>query len=108
MLAPARELPAVKDVPITDFSQPAPIKPLVVDANKQARQGIDAGDRSFARDTSNGGSFVVAPPAPTAVAPTTTTTTPDQGGGGNGDNGGGHETTTTTEPSRTTIVPGRP
>ena len=103
-------VPAVKDVPVTDFSEPAPIKPLVVDANKNARQGIDAGDRSFARDTGNGGSFVVAPPAPTAVAPTTSTTTePDQGGGDNGGGGGsGHETTTTTQPSRTTLVPPRP
>src|SRR5207237_2575341 len=83
-------LPALKDVPVTDFSEPAPIKPLVVDANKQARQGIDAGDRLYARDTNNGGYFVVQPPAPTAVASTTSTTEPPPDNSGDNGNGGGH------------------
>ncbi|MDQ1395039.1 MAG: penicillin-binding protein, partial [Acidimicrobiaceae bacterium] len=108
-------LPALKDVPVTDFTQPAPIKPLVVDVNKQARQGIDPGDRSVARDTPPGGAYVVAPPAPSAVAPTTTTTAPPDSGGfgngsgdGSGGNGGGSDQTTTTSSPRTTLVPPRP
>ena len=104
-------LPALKDVPPTDFSQPAPITPpTVVDVNKQARGGIDPGTRSFARDTPLGGSFVQAPGAPTAVAPTTTTSQPpfDAGGGFGNGNGNGSDQTTTTTPTRSTLVPPRP
>jgi penicillin-binding protein 1A len=89
---------ALKDVPVTDFSEPAPIKPLADAARRQERQGFDPGNRRNVQDTGTGGPYFIAPPAPSVDAPTTTTTEPppddDDGGGG----GGPTTTTTTTTP----------
>jgi membrane peptidoglycan carboxypeptidase len=84
---------ALKDVPVTDFDQPAPIKQLADALKAQARQGIDPGGKRTPSGTDDGGPYIISPPAPKVDAPTTTTTTaPDQGGGP----GGGTSTTTTT------------
>jgi penicillin-binding protein 1A len=83
---------ALHDVPVTDFNQPAPIKPLADALQRQAREGFDPGTKRSADDTGGGGPYIVEPPPPTAEAPTTTTTEPDNGGGGGG---GGSSTTTT-------------
>ena len=66
---------ALKDVPVTDFSQPAPIKPLADALQRQERQGFDPGNRRDPADTGAGGPYEVTPPPPTAEAPSTTTTT---------------------------------
>ena len=67
---------ALRDVPVTEFSEPAPIKPLADAAKRAARQGIDPGGRRSVGDTGTGGPYFIAPPAPTVDAPTTTTTEP--------------------------------
>ena len=85
---------ALKDVPVTDFDQPAPIKQLADALAAQARQGIDPGSKRSAQGTDDGGPYVVSPPAPKADAPTTSTTEPSDGGGGGG--GGPPSSTTTT------------
>jgi penicillin-binding protein 1A len=82
---------ALKDVPVTDFDQPAPIKPLADAIQRQARNGFDPGTKRYVDNTDAGGPYIVSPPPPTAEAPTTTTTTTDTTGGG-----GGSTTTTTT------------
>jgi penicillin-binding protein 1A len=71
---------ALKDVPVTDFNQPAPLKPVADELDRQARGGIDPGYRRYPDQTDTGGKFeqsfppprVAAPP--TTEAPTTTTT----------------------------------
>src|SRR5205814_1508911 len=40
-------LNALKDVPATDFNQPAPLKPVADELDRQARGGIDAGYRRY-------------------------------------------------------------
>jgi penicillin-binding protein 1A len=65
---------ALKDVPVTDFSQPAPIRPLT-DALRPKADDFGAGPRRSASDTDGGGDYVVMPGAPQAEPPTTTTTT---------------------------------
>jgi penicillin-binding protein 1A len=75
---------ALRDVPVTDFSQPAPIKPLADALNRQARQGIDPGYKSYVDNTDPGGPYVVQPAPPTAEPPSTTTTTEDTGAPPNG------------------------
>jgi penicillin-binding protein 1A len=74
---------ALKDVPITDFSQPAPIR-IVADAlDRKARAGFDPGDRRAIPDSGDGGPYEVVPPTPVAQPPaTTSTTSPFDGGGG--------------------------
>ena len=75
---------ALKDVPVTDFSEPAPIKPLADALDRQARAGIDPGAKRNVAGTDDGGPYVVEPAPPTVEPPTTTTSTtePDGGGGG--------------------------
>jgi penicillin-binding protein 1A len=69
---------ALQGVPVTDFSQPAPIKPIADALNKLARGGIDLGARRNITDTPEGGPYQEKPAAPRAVPPaTTTTTSPD-------------------------------
>ena len=72
-------LNALKDVPVTDFNQPAPLKPVADELDRQARGGIDPGYRRYPADTGPGGRFQVGfpPPqvfAPVTIPPTTTTT----------------------------------
>ncbi|MBV8982830.1 MAG: penicillin-binding protein [Acidimicrobiia bacterium] len=70
---------ALKDVPATDFNQPAPLKPVADQLDRQARGGIDPGYRRYADQTGPGGTYQQGfpPPriaAPVTTAPTTTTT----------------------------------
>ncbi|HVM07812.1 MAG TPA: transglycosylase domain-containing protein [Acidimicrobiales bacterium] len=70
---------ALKDVPSTDFSEPAPIKVITDKLNKEARTGIDPGPQRKASGTSPGGPYQVGPAAPKASPPETTSTTVDDG-----------------------------
>jgi penicillin-binding protein 1A len=70
---------ALKDVPATDFNQPAPLKPVADELDRQARGGIDPGRRLYPADTGPGGKYQVGFPAPVVnapvfIPPTTTTT----------------------------------
>ena len=88
---------ALKDVPVTDFNQPAPIKPLADALDRQRREGFDPGAGRRVEGTGDGGPYIVQPDPPVAEPPSTTTTTsPDDGGG---DDGGGPSTTTTLLPN---------
>jgi penicillin-binding protein 1A len=93
---------ALREVPVTEFSEPAPIKPLADAARRRARQGIDPGSRRSLVDTGDGGPYEVVPPDPTVDPPTTTTTEPEEeveeGGGG----GRPPPSTTTTSSTSTT------
>jgi penicillin-binding protein 1A len=66
---------ALKDVPVTDFNQPAPLKPVADELDRLARGGFDAGYRRYAQDTGTGGSFQQGYPAPRVAAPVTTAPT---------------------------------
>ncbi|HVT78931.1 MAG TPA: transglycosylase domain-containing protein, partial [Acidimicrobiales bacterium] len=66
---------ALKDVPVTDFSQPAPIRSVADDLRRAARQGFDPGNRREPSDITSGSKFEYDLTPPTAVAPETTTTT---------------------------------
>ncbi len=76
---------ALADVPITEFSEPAPIQAVPDAAKIQARRGFEPGKRKYPSGDPNGGSYVEESPTPEADAPTTTTrptsttstTTPD-------------------------------
>jgi hypothetical protein len=70
---------ALKDVPATDFNQPAPLKPVADQLDRQARGGIDPGYRRYPDQTGSGGNYQQSYPtpriaAPATTAPTTTTT----------------------------------
>jgi penicillin-binding protein 1A len=66
---------ALKNVPATDFSEPAPIKPIADALERQKRGGIDLGDARAIQDTGEGGPYEVQPGKPSANPPPTTTTT---------------------------------
>ena len=66
---------ALEGVPVTDFSEPAPIKPLADALQRQKRGGIDLGTRRTIQDTPEGGPYQENPSAPRVLAPETTTTT---------------------------------
>ena len=89
--------PALKEVPVTEFSEPAPIKVITDKISRAARTGIDPGAQRKPSGTGLGGPYIVGPPAPKADAPvatTTTTTAPASAG----------STTTTTRPGATTTT----
>jgi penicillin-binding protein 1A len=65
---------ALKNVPVTDFNQPAPIKSIADDLRRAARQGFDPGTRRSPSDVTEGSKFEFDVPPPKATAPTTTTT----------------------------------
>jgi penicillin-binding protein 1A len=69
---------AVKDVPVTDFNQPAPIRPVTDELSRQARQGIDPGTRRTPASVPDNcdGPCQVGPPPPVAVPPPTPTSEP--------------------------------
>src|SRR5438270_12278123 len=48
---------ALKDVPVTDFNQPAPLKPVADELDRLARGGFDAGYRRYPQQTDTGGRF---------------------------------------------------
>lgn len=90
---------ALKDVPVTAFSEPAPIKIITDKLNKEARTGIDPGTQRKASGTSTGGPYQVGPGAPKATPPEVTTTTVDDGSDrspDDTDDGATAPTTTTT------------
>jgi hypothetical protein len=66
---------ALEGVPVTEFSEPAPIQPIADALERQKRGGIDLGSRRSIQDTPEGGPYEERPPAPAARAPATTTTT---------------------------------
>ena len=76
---------ALKDVPVTEFTEPAPILAVPDAAKRRQRNGFDLGQRQSPTDL-GGGSFVEEPIPPTVEDPTTTTipeeTTTTVGGGG--------------------------
>jgi penicillin-binding protein 1A len=67
---------AMRGVPATEFTQPAPIESLADKAKREARGGIDAGGRTDAPGIPGGLTYYPSPPVPSANAPTTTTTVP--------------------------------
>ncbi|MEY2434120.1 MAG: penicillin-binding protein [Acidimicrobiaceae bacterium] len=81
---------ALDGVPVTDFSQPAPIQTSVDTARRGARQGFDTGPRRYPSGPPGGGPYQVDALPPDASAPTTTTST---------------TTTSSTLPSPTTTSP---
>ena len=66
---------ALQGVPATEFSEPAPIKPIADALDRAKRGGIDLGARRAITDTPEGGPYQEVPPPPRAFAPETTTTT---------------------------------
>jgi penicillin-binding protein 1A len=66
---------ALKDVPVTDFNEPAPIKRLADELKRQKRSGIDPGSKRDVTGTDGGGPYMVGPEQPKATAPRPTTTT---------------------------------
>src|SRR5581483_1257395 len=82
---------AMKGVPVTDFSQPAPIESLADKAKREARGGFDVGTPSSPAGLPGGVNYFPAAPLPGVVEPTTTTTTTPES-----------STTTTVPPSSTT------
>jgi penicillin-binding protein 1A len=85
---------AMKGVPVTEFTQPAPIESLADKAKREARGGFDIGGASSPSGLPGGINYFPAAPVPSAVEPTTTTTTAPE------------STTTTTEaPTTTTTKP---
>jgi penicillin-binding protein 1A len=66
---------ALKDVPVTDFSEPAPIRTIADALERKARGGFDPGPRRNLEDTGDGGPYDLGVPAPVAEPPPTTSTT---------------------------------
>src|SRR5205823_1575376 len=56
-------LAALKDVPATDFSEPAPIRTIADALERNARHGFDPGSRRDLVDTGDGGPYEVEPNA---------------------------------------------
>lgn len=81
---------ALKDVPVTDFNEPAPITSIADALKRKVRSGFDPGPKRAPADVGNGGQFEFDLPPPKAREPaaattTTSTTTPpgrDPDGGG--------------------------
>ncbi|MDQ1507382.1 MAG: penicillin-binding protein [Actinomycetota bacterium] len=65
---------AMKGVPATEFTQPAPIESLADRAKREQRGGFDIGGRTDAPGLPGGGNYFPAAPLPSANEPTTTTT----------------------------------
>ncbi|MGQ0434246.1 MAG: transglycosylase domain-containing protein [Microthrixaceae bacterium] len=84
---------ALDDVPITEFSEPAPIRSVPDAKLREARRGFEPGKRKYPTGNPTGGSYIVDPGIPEADAPTTTTTT-----------GPSSSTTSTTDPDGTTTT----
>jgi penicillin-binding protein 1A len=63
---------ALKDVPITQFTEPAPIKSVPDAAKLRQRGGFAPGNEQSPADLGGGETYVVEPPEPNPEAPTTT------------------------------------
>jgi membrane peptidoglycan carboxypeptidase len=66
---------ALEGVPVTEFSQPAPIQSFTDAARRTARHGFDPGARKYPAGTGGGGPYLYDIAPPDATAPTTSTTT---------------------------------
>jgi len=66
---------ALEGVPVTDFSQPAPIQTFADAARRAARHGFDPGPRRFPADPNGGGPYQVDVTPPDATPPSSTTST---------------------------------
>jgi penicillin-binding protein 1A len=84
---------ALADVPVTEFSEPAPIEAVPDAAKIQARKGFEPGKRKYPSGDPGGGTYVEDPGTPEADVPTTTTTTVPPS-----------STTSTTDPDGTTTT----
>lgn len=78
---------ALKDVPVTDFNQPAPISGIADRLRRGERKGFDPGPKRDVRDVTSGEKYEFDVDPPQATEPTTTTTTepdttPTTSGGG--------------------------
>jgi penicillin-binding protein 1A len=91
---------AVKDVEVTDFTEPAPIESLADRAKREQRGGFDLTGSRGPTGIPGGGSYYSPPPAPAANAPTTTTTLAPEVT----DDGSSSSTTTTTSSGSTTTT----
>ncbi|MEY2403288.1 MAG: penicillin-binding protein [Acidimicrobiaceae bacterium] len=80
---------ALDGVPVTEFSQPAPIQTFADAARRAARNGFDPGPRRYPAGTPDGGPYQFDVTPPDASAPTTSTST---------------TTTSTTLPTTTTTI----
>jgi penicillin-binding protein 1A len=78
---------ALRKVPITEFTEAAPIVAVADAAQLRQRGGFSPGDRQRPSDEARSGSYVEDPPPPNPESPTTTTTAPLE-----------EPTTTTTSP----------
>ncbi|HEV7865295.1 MAG TPA: transglycosylase domain-containing protein [Acidimicrobiia bacterium] len=85
---------AMKGVPATEFTQPAPIESLADRAKREERGGFDIGGRADVPGLPGGTNYFPSAPLPAASEPTTTTTLPPES-----------TTTTTVPPSTTTTKP---
>ncbi len=65
---------ALEGVPVTDFSQPAPIQPPADVAELDARRGFNPGQRKYPSKVPGEGPYVYDVTAPDATAPTSSTT----------------------------------
>jgi len=66
---------AMKNVPVTNFNQPAPLAPVADALDNRLRGGISPGPEEYPSVVGGGGPYTYGPSAPVATAPTTTTTT---------------------------------
>jgi penicillin-binding protein 1A len=66
---------ALKDVPVTDFNQPAPLESQADRIKREQRGGFDTGIRRSPAGLPTESPYYTPPPAPEAHAPETTTTT---------------------------------
>ena len=87
---------AMRGVPATEFTQPAPIESLADKAKREARGGFDLGGRTDAPGLPGELNYYPSAPVPSAEPPTTTTTLPPE------------STTTTTAPPATTTTTTKP
>jgi penicillin-binding protein 1A len=90
---------AMKGIPPTDFTQPAPIESLADKAKRDARGGFDLGGRQDPPGIPGGVNYFPPPPLPPAEEPTTSTTVPPES-----TTTSSSSTTTTTKPSTTTTT----
>ena len=92
---------ALDGVPVTEFTEPAPIPDVRDEAERRQRGGFDPGRRRYPSEALDGGDYVEgggdpsvdAPETTTTLDPATTTSTTPGGGGGGG--GGGEPPPTT-------------
>jgi membrane peptidoglycan carboxypeptidase len=83
---------AMRGIPPTQFTEPAPIESLADRAKREARGGFDIGGRSDVPGIPGGYTYYPAAPLPPVEEPTTSTTVPPE------------STTTTTAPPTTTTT----